>query len=72
YPEPLHAIYSQRCLEPITANLQSGLLKLTAFFGKVTVNYLDKETIIQYDPDGHSFRNVNTPEELQQAKEERS
>jgi molybdopterin-guanine dinucleotide biosynthesis protein A len=71
YPEPLHAIYNQRCLAPITANLESGLLKLTAFFGRVTVNYLDRETIAQYDPSGQSFRNVNTPEELAQAKVER-
>ena len=71
YPEPLHAIYSQRCLEPITANLESGLLKLTTFFGRVTVNYLDRETIARYDPSGQSFRNVNTPEELEKAKVER-
>lgn len=70
FPEPLHALYSQRCLEPITANLEAGLLKLTAFFGKVRVNYLERETIAQYDPNGQSFRNVNTPEELERAKEE--
>jgi molybdopterin-guanine dinucleotide biosynthesis protein A len=70
YPEPLHAIYSQGCLEPITANLEAGLLKLTAFFGKVRVNYLVRETIARYDPAGQSFRNVNTPEELDEAKEE--
>jgi molybdopterin-guanine dinucleotide biosynthesis protein A len=70
YPEPLHAIYSQECLEPITANLDAGLLKLTAFFEKVRVNYLERETIAQYDPAGQSFRNVNTPEELERAKEE--
>lgn len=72
YPEPLHAVYSQRCLDPITANLESGLLKLTAFFGKVRVNYLERKTIAQYDPEGQSFRNVNTPEELELAKLERS
>jgi molybdopterin-guanine dinucleotide biosynthesis protein A len=37
----------------------------------VTVNYLDRETIAQYDPSGQSFRNVNTPEELEKAKVER-
>jgi len=72
FPEPLHAIYSQNCLKPITANLESGLLKLTAFFGKVTVNYLERETIARFDPTGQSFRNVNTPEELERAKIEGS
>ncbi len=67
YPEPLHAIYSQNCLDPITDNLESGLLKLTAFFGKVTVNYLERKTIAHYDPTGQSFQNVNTPDDLKQA-----
>jgi molybdopterin-guanine dinucleotide biosynthesis protein A len=67
FPEPLHAIYHQNCLAPITANLESGLLKLTAFFGKVTVNYLERKTIAQYDPTGQSFQNVNTPEDLADA-----
>ena len=64
YPEPLHAIYSKRCLEPITANLEADILKLTAFFGKVTVNFLDQKTIAQFDPTGQSFKNVNTLEDL--------
>lgn len=68
YPEPLHAIYSQRCLEPITANLEADILKLTAFFGKVSLNFLDQKTIAQFDPTGQSFNNVNTPEDLERAK----
>ena len=68
YPEPLHAIYSQHCLKPITANLEADILKLTAFFGKVTVNFLDQKTIAQFDPNGQSFKNVNTPEDLEQVK----
>jgi molybdopterin-guanine dinucleotide biosynthesis protein A len=71
YPEPLHAVYSQRCLQPITENLETGLLKLTAFFGKVTVHYLEKETIARFDPTGQSFVNVNTPEELLNAQQQR-
>jgi molybdopterin-guanine dinucleotide biosynthesis protein A len=68
YPEPLHAIYSQHCLEPITANLEADILKLTAFFGKVSLNFLDQKTIVQFDPTGQSFNNVNTPEDLERAK----
>jgi molybdopterin-guanine dinucleotide biosynthesis protein A len=68
YPEPLHAIYSQRCLEPITANLEADMLKLTAFFGKVSINFLDQKTIAQFDAEGQSFNNVNTPEDLERVR----
>jgi molybdopterin-guanine dinucleotide biosynthesis protein A len=68
YPEPLHAIYSKRCLEPITANLEADILKLTAFFGKVRINFLERKTIAQFDPDGQSFNNVNTPEDLERVR----
>ncbi|MCI0396581.1 MAG: molybdenum cofactor guanylyltransferase [Chloroflexi bacterium] len=69
YPEPLHAVYGRACLEPIEENLRAGLLKLTAFFGKVRVHFLDRPTIARFDPAGRSFANLNTPEELAQAGE---
>jgi molybdenum cofactor guanylyltransferase len=64
FPEPMHAIYSQACLPHITTNLEAGLLKLVAFYGRVTVRYLDQEEICRFDPQGKSFRNINTPEDL--------
>jgi molybdopterin-guanine dinucleotide biosynthesis protein A len=66
YPEPLHAVYSHNCLAPITANLEADILKITAFFGKVSTHFLDQKTIAQFDPTGQSFNNVNTPQELEQ------
>jgi molybdopterin-guanine dinucleotide biosynthesis protein A len=68
HPEPLHAVYSQTCLAPIEANLNAGQLKLTAFFDKVNVNFLDRPTIARFDPAGRSFANVNTPDDLTQAQ----
>jgi molybdopterin-guanine dinucleotide biosynthesis protein A len=64
FPEPMHAIYSQTCLPHITHNLETGLLKLVAFYGRVSVHYLDQEEIALFDPEGKSFRNINTPEDL--------
>lgn len=64
YPEPLHAIYSKACLEPIRHNLEAGQLKITSFFGRVSLKFIDREVISQFDPDGRSFVNVNTPDEL--------
>jgi molybdenum cofactor guanylyltransferase len=70
FPEPLHAIYSKACLPPIKAQLQSDQLKITRFFGQVTVHFVERATIEQFDENGRSFANLNTPQELAQAKAE--
>jgi molybdopterin-guanine dinucleotide biosynthesis protein A len=64
YPEPLHAIYSQVCSGPIEVNLRAKRLKIVSFFGSVNVDYLDRDVIKRYDPEGRSFVNVNTPDDL--------
>ena len=64
YPEPLHAIYSKECLEPIREKLDAEMYKITAFFGRVKVRFVDREEIERFDPEGRSFVNVNTPDEL--------
>jgi len=62
--EPLHAIYSKACLEPIRTTLESGQRQITAFFAQMRVAYVEPDEIRRYDPTGHSFANVNTPEQL--------
>lgn len=64
YPEPLHAIYGKACLEPIEHNLEAQQLKITGFYGRVSVNFINRDVIERYDPDGRSFVNVNTPDDL--------
>ena len=66
-PEPLHAIYSKRCLEPIEGRLKRQDLKITLFFEEVRVAYVDEEDIDLFDPDRLSFFNVNTQEDLDKA-----
>jgi molybdenum cofactor guanylyltransferase len=68
FPEPLHAIYSKACLPPILAQLQSGQLKVVRFYGQVQVHFVDRPAIEQFDKDGRSFANLNTPEELSRAE----
>jgi molybdenum cofactor guanylyltransferase len=68
FPEPLHAIYSKACLPPILAQLQSGQLKVVRFYGQVQVHFVDRPAIEQFDKDGRSFANLNTPEDLSQAE----
>ena len=66
FPEPLHAVYNKTCLPAIKTNLDNGRLKITGFFGQVQVKYLDRDIIEQFDRNGRSFVNINTPEDLNQ------
>lgn len=68
YPEPLHAVYSKDCLAAVEERLKAGKLKITGFYESVRVHYLDRATIAQFDPEGRSFANLNTPEELAAAQ----
>ena len=66
-PEPLHAIYSKSCLEPIESRLKRQDLKIALFFDEVRVAYVDEDDIDLFDPDRLSFFNVNTQEDLDKA-----
>ncbi|MBE7528671.1 MAG: molybdenum cofactor guanylyltransferase [Chloroflexi bacterium] len=70
YPEPLHAIYSKNCLDPIAEKLQAQQLKITSFYGRVAVRFVEREEIERFDWHGRSFANINTPQELTQADRE--
>lgn len=70
FPEPLHAIYSKNCLDPIAENLQTQQLKITSFYGRVAIRFVDREEIERFDAHGRSFANINTPQELEQADRE--
>lgn len=59
--EPLHTVYSRRCLEPINELLAQGGLKILDFFPKVRVRYVEEEEVNIFDPEHLSFWNVNTP-----------
>lgn len=65
FPEPLHAVYSKACLEPIKEKLDAQMYKITVFYGRVSLRFVSREEIEQFDPEGKSFVNVNTPEELE-------
>ena len=69
FPEPLHAVYSQACLGPIREKLEAQMYKITAFYGRVAVRFVERAEIEAFDPQGKSFVNVNTAQDL--AEEER-
>jgi molybdopterin-guanine dinucleotide biosynthesis protein A len=62
--EPLHAIYSKACLDPMRAALESGRRQIAAFFPQVRVAYVEPEALRLHDPTGRSLENINTPEQL--------
>jgi molybdenum cofactor guanylyltransferase len=63
-PQALCAIYSKACLGAIRARLDSGRLQLTALLEDLDVVEVRPETWRRFDPEGLSFVNVNTEEDL--------
>lgn len=68
YHEPLCAVYSTRCLPYIEAQLRTGNLKITDFFGQVSLREVPADKLRAADPDLRSFTGVNTPQELEKAR----
>lgn len=68
YPQGLHAIYKKTCIAPIAAQLAANRLKIIRFYDQMRVRYLDEADYAPFDPQGRSFANLNTPEELAEAE----
>jgi molybdenum cofactor guanylyltransferase len=66
--ETLHAIYSRACLEPIARQLDAGNPQVIGFWESVQVRIIAPEIIARFDPAGDSFRNINTPEDVEQVR----
>ncbi|GMR09227.1 MAG: molybdenum cofactor guanylyltransferase [Anaerolineae bacterium] len=66
--QPLHAIYSKTCAGLVSQALEAGEKRMISFFPRLQTWIIEQETLDQYDPDGLSFFNANTPEELAQAE----
>jgi len=61
--EPLHACYSKNCLPAIEALLQEGNQRIIEFFSQVRVTEIPVANWQAFDPEGLSFRNINTPQD---------
>lgn len=67
--EPFHAVYRRElCLPAISNAVEGDKWRVDSWFSAVNLRFLSIEEIKRYDPDGNAFRNVNTPEELQEAE----
>ena len=67
-PQPLHAVYGKACLQPIARRLESDRLHVVGFYPDVRVREVAAEELAAFDPEGLSFRNLNTPEEFADAE----
>ena len=67
-PEPLHAVYSKNCLDPIKKVIEEGRYSILDFYPMVRVKTIGPQELISVDPSMESFINVNTPEELLSAR----
>jgi molybdenum cofactor guanylyltransferase len=62
--EPLHAVYSRKCLPFMEDLLRRGNLKILDFFHRVKKREVPSGEILPLDPQLASFLNLNTPEDL--------
>jgi molybdenum cofactor guanylyltransferase len=66
--EPLHAVYSKNCIEPMENLVERGNFKIAGFFDSVKVRYVEKEELDRFDPERLSFFNINTEADLKRAR----
>lgn len=65
----LHAIYHRRCASIIQQQIEQENLKVRELFQHLTVKYLDEDAIMRFNEDGLALLNINTPQDLAQAKQ---
>jgi len=67
--EPLHAIYSRRCLPYIEELLVEEDLRILHLFQEVTTLEIPEDDLKVFDPRLLFIMNVNTPDDLRKAQE---
>jgi molybdopterin-guanine dinucleotide biosynthesis protein A len=58
-----------RCLPQVEAALQADRWRVDSWYAQANLLFLDPEDVLEYDPQGLAFQNVNTPEELHAAEQ---
>ena len=66
--EPLLALYHRDCLPAARRALDTGRRRIVAFFGDVAVIEVPVEALREFDPQLASLFNINTPEDLAEAR----
>jgi|Deesub1362A_J573_1020465.scaffolds.fasta_scaffold03040_4 molybdopterin-guanine dinucleotide biosynthesis protein A len=66
-PEPLVAYYHRRCLPAAQRLLARGERRLRMLLKEVDTDFVSQQEVARLDPQGHSFLNVNYPQDLERA-----
>ena len=64
-PEPLLAIYRPRLLSEVARRIETGNLSLRSLLEDSCTVFVPEPELRQVDPELRSFRNVNTPGDLE-------
>jgi molybdopterin-guanine dinucleotide biosynthesis protein A len=62
--EPLHALYSKKCVPVIQGAIGQQEHQILKCFAELRVRYVDEEELRLWDPDLRSFFNINKPDDL--------
>ena len=65
--QPLHAIYSRKCMPSIKRLIDEDSLKITGFYGKTGVLEIPADVIATFDPEDRMFANMNSLNDLEKA-----
>jgi molybdenum cofactor guanylyltransferase len=63
--QPLHAVYSRRCLPAIRSLLDRDRLQIKELYPGQKILPIEPAVLSAFDPEGRMFINVNSPEDLQ-------
>jgi molybdopterin-guanine dinucleotide biosynthesis protein A len=63
--QPLHAIYSKKCLPRIENLLKNDDLKITGFYKGFKLSTITANTIRYFDPEGKMFINANSRQDIE-------
>ena len=66
--QTLCAVYSKRCLRVIDQMFTEGELRVHALYERISVRAVAPAEWQQFDPEGVSFFNINTPTDFEKAK----
>jgi molybdopterin-guanine dinucleotide biosynthesis protein A len=62
--EPLHALYSKKCLPILHEAIGQHQHQILKCFAELRVRYVDEEELRLWDPELRSFFNINKPQDL--------
>lgn len=66
--EPLHALYHRRAAAAVRRVLERGERRLVSFYDGLRVRAVTPDELAPHDSEGRAFFNINTPEDLDQAR----